>query len=86
MPRRRPHPSGLKEMHTNDFAKKRKTTNRFGSYEYVYMRVCVCMFLSQKKQPLYIAVILCAFPLADKTINHFNNLLEANAQSASRKS
>ena len=52
----------------------------------MYTCECVYVFIAEQKKALYIAVILCAFPLADKTINHFNNLLEANTHSASRKS
>lgn len=46
----------------------------------------IMWILSGKK---YITVILCAFPLADKTINHFNNLLShslSNVKCAGLKS
>lgn len=50
--------------------------------QYMYI-----MWISSGKK--YITVIFCAFPLADKTINHFNNLLShslSNVKCAGLKS
>lgn len=62
---------------TYKLCKKKKVATASG-----YVNMYMWMFLLQKKNYIYRCNFMCFPSLADKAINHFNNLLEANTHFA----